>query len=131
MIHNALHEFNLDGFEILFIENVGNLVCPAEFYLGENLRVMVYSVVEGIEKPKKYPLMFHEVEVVLLNKIDLLPYAGVELDELKKNVLDVNPFAKIFAISCRTGEGIDDWVNWLKDRIKKFKHNVESEKNLH
>ncbi len=131
MVHNALHEFKLDGFEILFIENVGNLVCPAEFYLGEDLRVMVYSVVEGIEKPKKYPLMFHEVEVVLLNKIDLLPYAGVELEELKKNVLDVNPFAKIFAISCKTGEGIDDWVNWLKGRIEKFKGNVEGEKNLH
>ncbi|CUS80238.1 hydrogenase accessory protein HypB, partial [Candidatus Kryptonium thompsonii] len=99
MVHNVLHEFKLDGFDILFIENVGNLVCPAEFYLGEDLRVMVYSVVEGAEKPKKYPLMFHEVEVVLLNKIDLLPYAGVELKELEKNVLEVNPNAFILSAS--------------------------------
>jgi len=126
MIHNALHDFKLDGFDILFIENVGNLVCPAEFYLGEDLRAMVYSVVEGAEKPKKYPLMFHEVEVVLLNKIDLLPYAGVEIDELKKNVLEVNPTAKIFPISCRTGDGLDEWINWFRNRVKRFKENVKS-----
>ncbi|CUS99008.1 hydrogenase nickel incorporation protein HypB [Candidatus Kryptobacter tengchongensis] len=126
MVHNALHEFKLDGFDILFIENVGNLVCPAEFYLGEDLRVMVYSVVEGAEKPKKYPLMFHEVEVVLLNKIDLLPYAGVELKDLEKNVLEVNPRAKIFPISCKTGEGIDDWISWFRNRIQKFRENVKS-----
>ncbi|CUS98295.1 hydrogenase nickel incorporation protein HypB [Candidatus Chrysopegis kryptomonas] len=126
MIHNALHDFKLDGFDILFIENVGNLVCPAEFYLGEDLRAMVYSVVEGAEKPKKYPLMFHEVEVVLLNKIDLLPYAGVEIDELKRNVLEVNPTAKIFPISCRTGDGLDEWINWFRNRVKRFKENVKS-----
>ncbi len=131
MVHNALHDFKFDGFDVLFIENVGNLVCPAEFYLGEDLRVMVYSVVEGVDKPKKYPLMFHEVEVVLLNKIDLLPYAGVEIEELKKNVLNVNPLAKIFLISCRTGEGIAEWVKWLEDRIKKFTEDAKGEKNLH
>ena len=106
MVHNVLHEFKVDGFDILFIENVGNLVCPAEFYLGEDLRVMVYSVVEGAEKPKKYPLMFHEVEVVLLNKIDLLPYAGVELKELEKNVLEVNPNAKIFQFHVKLAKGL-------------------------
>ncbi len=131
MIHNALHDFKLDGFDILFIENVGNLVCPAEFYLGEDLRAMVYSVVEGAEKPKKYPLMFHEVEVVLLNKIDLLPYAGVSIDELKRNVAEVNPSAKIFPISCKTGDGFDEWINWFRNRVKRFKENAESEKNLH
>lgn len=131
MIHNALHEFKLDGFDILFIENVGNLVCPAEFYLGEDLRVMVYSVVEGAEKPKKYPLMFHEVEVVLLNKIDLLPYAGVELKELERSVLEVNPNAKIFPISCKTGEGIESWINWFKNRVEKFRENVKGSENLH
>lgn len=131
MIHNALHEFKLDGFDILFIENVGNLVCPAEFYLGEDLKVMVYSVVEGVEKPKKYPLMFHEVEVVLLNKIDLLPYSGVELSEVEKNVREVNPTAKIFPISCKTGIGLDEWVSWFKNRVAKFRENVKSEKNLH
>ncbi len=77
MVSGAVSEFPLDGLDVLFIENVGNLVCPAEFDLGEHLRVMVYSVVEGAEKPKKYPLMFHQSEVVLLNKFDLVPYAGV------------------------------------------------------
>ena len=117
MIHNTLHSFNVEGFDLLFIENVGNLVCPAEFYLGEDLRVMVYSVVEGADKPKKYPIMFHESEAVLLNKIDLVPYAGVSLDELRRNVLEVSPETVIFPISCRTGEGIDEWIAWLERRI--------------
>ena len=121
MIHNALHGFSIDGLELLFIENVGNLVCPAEFNLGEELKVMVFSTVEGAEKPKKYPVMFHEAEAVLLNKIDLLPYSGVALEELEGNVLDVSPEAEIFPMSCRTGEGIDDWVSWLVRRMEKAK----------
>ena len=92
--------------EVLFIENVGNLVCPAEFDLGEALRVMVYSVVEGAEKPKKYPLMFFNSHVVLLNKIDLLPYAGVSLDELTKNVLEVNPRGHCLPDLLPNGAGI-------------------------
>ena len=117
MIHNTLHSFNVDGLDLLFIENVGNLVCPAEFYLGEDLRVMVYSVVEGADKPKKYPVMFHGSEAVLLNKIDLLPYSGVSLDELRRHVLEVSPETVIFPISCRTGEGVEAWIGWLKRRI--------------
>jgi hydrogenase nickel incorporation protein HypB len=117
MIRNALHSFNVDALNLLFIENVGNLVCPAEFYLGEDLRVMVYSVVEGADKPKKYPIMFHESEAVLLNKIDLVPYAGVSLDELRRHVLEVSPETVIFPISCRTGEGVEAWIDWLKRRI--------------
>ena len=117
MIHNAFHGFKLDGLDLLFIENVGNLVCPAEFHLGEDLRVMVFSTVEGSEKPKKYPVMFHESEAVLLNKVDLIPYSGVALEDLISNVLDVNPDANIFPTSCRTGEGIDLWTSWLTSRI--------------
>ncbi|HEX5081147.1 MAG TPA: hydrogenase nickel incorporation protein HypB, partial [Blastocatellia bacterium] len=117
MIHNTLHSFNVDSLDLLFIENVGNLVCPAEFYLGEDLRVMVYSMVEGVDKPKKYPVMFHESEAVLINKIDLAPYAGVSLDELRRNVLEVSPETEIFPISCRTGEGVEAWIDWLKRRI--------------
>lgn len=124
MIHNALKSFNIHNLDLLFIENVGNLVCPAEFNLGEDLRVMVYSTVEGAEKPKKYPMMFHEAEAVILNKIDLLPYAGVDLDQLKKNVLEVNPSAIIFPVSCRTGEGLDAWVDWLKSRIEKSRETM-------
>ncbi len=117
MIHSALRSYDVDGLDLLFIENVGNLVCPAEFYLGEDLRVMVYSVVEGADKPKKYPTMFHESEVVLLNKIDLAPYSGVNLDDLRRNVLEVSPQTVILPISCRTGEGVEAWIEWLKQRI--------------
>lgn len=118
MVSKAVAEFPMDGVRVLFIENVGNLVCPAEFYLGEHLRVMVYSVVEGAEKPKKYPLMFHTSDVVLLNKVDLVPYAGVEIEDLKRNVLEVNPRATIFPVSCRTGDGLDAWVEWLDSAIR-------------
>ncbi len=118
MVHSALHSFKIDDLDLLFIENVGNLVCPAEFYLGEDLRVMVFSTVEGAEKPKKYPVMFHESEAVLLNKVDLLPYSGVSLDELRRNVLEVSPETMIFPISCRTGEGVDEWIAWLKQKIE-------------
>lgn len=118
MVHNALHEFNLEEFDLLFIENVGNLVCPAEFNLGEDLKIMVFSVVEGAEKPKKYPLMFHEADAVILNKIDLLPYSGVPVEELEKNVREINPKADIFSLSCRTGDGFDEWIEWLKTKIK-------------
>ena len=118
MIAKALAEFRPDDVSLLIIENVGNLVCPAEFDLGEHLRVMVCSVVEGADKPKKYPLMFHTADVVLLNKIDLLPYAGVELSELWKNVADVNPRAQIFPVSCRTGEGMHPWIDWLTEKLE-------------
>ena len=117
MVRRAIAEFPLQPVDVLFIENVGNLVCPAEFNLGEDLRVLVYSVVEGVEKPKKYPLMFHKADAVLLNKIDLIPYAGVELEELRKNVIEVNPRAVIFPISCRTGEGVEPWTEWLAEKI--------------
>jgi hydrogenase nickel incorporation protein HypB len=121
MIHNSFQGFNITNFDVLFIENVGNLVCPAEFNLGEDLKVMVYSTVEGAEKPKKYPLMFHEADAVILNKMDLLPYSGVSLDELKQNVHEVNPGVPIFLMSCRTGEGVDQWNLWLSERIKTAK----------
>ena len=118
MVHNAFHGFDVTNFDVLFIENVGNLVCPAEFNLGEDLKIMVYSTTEGAEKPKKYPLMFHEADAVILNKIDLIPYAGVALEELARNVREVNPLAPIFAISCRTGEGMAEWMTWLRQQIQ-------------
>lgn len=118
MVHNSLHGFDVTQFDLLVIENVGNLVCPAEFSLGEDLRVMVFSTVEGAEKPKKYPLMFHEADAVILNKMDLLPHSGVSFDELVRNVEDVNPNAPIFPVSCRTGDGVDVWVDWLRTMIK-------------
>ena len=117
MVHNAFHGFDVKGFDVLFIENVGNLVCPAEFNLGEDLKIMVFSTTEGAEKPKKYPLMFHEADAVILNKVDLAPYTGISIEELAQNVREVNPLAPIFAVSCRTGEGIDAWITWLREQI--------------
>ena len=117
MIRSGLQGFNVEGLDLLFIENVGNLVRPVEFDLGEDSRVMVFSVVEGADKPRKYPVMFHEVEAVLLNKIDLVPYSEIDLPKLMSNVLDVNPEARIFPVSCRTGAGLGRWTKWLEARI--------------
>jgi len=114
MVRRALDEFTVDGLDVLFIENVGNMICPAAFDLGEHQRVVVYSVAEGADKPKKYPVIFHRAGVVLINKIDLLPYTGVDLDELRGNVLEVNPEAAVIPLSCRTGEGFDAWLTWLR-----------------
>ena len=121
MVHNAIHKFEIKDLDLLFIENVGNLVCPAEFELGEDLKIMVYSTVEGAEKPKKYPLMFHEADAVILNKIDLLPYSGVSLEELTRNVREVNPWAPIFPLSCRTGEGLPSWITWFRMQLAEEK----------
>lgn len=122
MVAQALQQFPpAEDLDVLFIENVGNMVCPAEFDLGESLRVMVYSVVEGAEKPKKYPLMFHQAHAVLLNKADLIPYAGVSVDELERNVREVNPQARILPVSCRTGEGLDAWLDWLLSAVSEHR----------
>ena len=93
-------------------------MCPADFDLGENLKIMIFSVVEGAEKPQKYPVMFHAADAVLLNKIDLLPYLDLSLDTLIQNVREINPKAAIFPISCKSGEGIDDFNNWLIEKIE-------------
>ncbi len=118
MIHNSLHHFDLDGLDLLIIENVGNLVCPAEFDLGEDDRVMVYSVTEGHDKPKKYPLMFHRSHLIVMNKIDLIPHTDFDLGKARKDASDINPKANIIELSCATGEGLDQWIAWLKDRVK-------------
>jgi hydrogenase nickel incorporation protein HypB len=118
MIQEAIAEFPIGELDLLIVENIGNMVCPASYDLGEDFRVMVYSTTEGAEKPKKYPKMFHRSDCVILNKIDLVPYTNVSLDELRQNVLDVSPRAQIFPVSCRTGEGLDGWVGWLREKIK-------------
>lgn len=120
MIQNTINKIPLAETELLFIENVGNLVCPAEFYLGEDLKVMVFSVVEGEEKPIKYPFMFHEADAVILNKIDLIEYSGIELYTLVDNVFKINPAVEIFPVSCRNGDGIIEWTNWLRSKVKFF-----------
>jgi len=117
MIARALAEFPVQGLELLIIENVGNLICPASYNLGEDFRVVVASATEGAEKPKKYPVMFNKADLVLLNKADLAALSGVDLAELEKNVREVNPNAKVVTLSCKTGEGLDAWLNWLRDAI--------------
>jgi hydrogenase nickel incorporation protein HypB len=117
MISRALQEFPFDDLDLLVIENVGNLICPASYDLGEGLRVVLCSVAEGPEKPKKYPVMFHKADAILLNKIDLGMPSGEDQRELERNVRDVNPRAKVFAISCRTGEGLVAWTEWLTSAV--------------
>ena len=118
MVARALDKFPVNDLDLLVIENVGNLICPASFDLGESLRVVVCSVAEGPEKPKKYPVMFNKAQVVLINKIDLAEASGADLRELTKNVREVNPQATIFALSSKTGEGLEAWTNWLKQAVE-------------
>lgn len=119
MIYEVLGELPLNTLDILVIENVGNLVCPAEFKVGENIKVMLLSVTEGHDKPLKYPLMFQESAALVLNKVDLVPYTNVDMNKIKKDALSLNPGLKIFEVSCRTGEGIAGWISWLKEVSKK------------
>ena len=119
MVRNAIKKLELDSTGILIIENVGNLVCPSNFDLGEDKRVVVFSTTEGTDKPLKYPSMFHNANVVIINKIDLLPYTDFSLDEAKENVYQLNPKAVIFETSCTTGEGIGAWCEWLLNKAKK------------
>jgi hydrogenase nickel incorporation protein HypB len=118
MIERALEAFPVNDLDLLIIENVGNLICPASFDLGESLRAVVCSVAEGPEKPKKYPVMFNKANVVLVNKIDLADASGVDRNELERNIRDVNPTATIFSLSARTGEGLTAWTNWLLQAVK-------------
>ena len=113
MVRSALPELPLDEIDLLVIENVGNLVCPAEFKVGEDARIMVSSVTEGEEKPLKYPLMFRACELVLINKIDLLPHLDFDLDRFLYNLDSVHPGVDRLLVSARTGEGIDEWRDWL------------------
>lgn len=113
MIASALTSIDLTSIDVLVIENVGNLVCPAEFRLGEDVNIMILSVTEGDEKPLKYPLMFRESSLLLINKVDLLRYTNFSLEEAKANARKVHPDIEIMDISCTTGEGISEWTAWL------------------
>jgi hydrogenase nickel incorporation protein HypB len=119
MISEALPAINVEQLDVLFVENVGNLVCPAEFDLGEYHKVMMLSVTEGDDKPEKYPLMFHEASVLLINKTDLLPYVDCDMGKIRKTVLNLNPHIKIFEISCQTQEGLGAWYRWILDQKQK------------
>ncbi len=118
MVSHAVENFDLDALDVLLIENVGNLVCPASFDLGENHKVVVLSVTEGEDKPLKYPAMFHNADVMLLNKVDLLPHVDFDMEKCKEMARRVNPDIQIFDVSSRTGEGMDGWYGWLASHTR-------------
>ncbi|HEY2214212.1 MAG TPA: hydrogenase nickel incorporation protein HypB [Acidimicrobiales bacterium] len=113
MVQSGLSRMPLDDLELLIIENVGNLVCPAEFRVGEHAKAMVYAITEGEEKPYKYPVMFRAAEVVVVNKIDLLPHLDFDLGLFLSNLKDINPDAQVIHASARTGQGLNEWCDWL------------------
>lgn len=116
MVLRALEEIDVDGLQLLFIENVGNLVCPVVFDLGETYRVAVVSAAEGHDKPAKYPALFRTAQVTVLNKIDLIPYLDFDEEQFTSDVRRLNPEMPILRVSCRTGEGVREWVEWLLKR---------------
>jgi len=118
LVRDAFNQFNNVETELLIIENVGNLVCPAGYDLGEDIKVIIASTTEGDDKPLKYPAMFRNSSVLIINKIDLLPFVSCSLDTIKRNALSINPALKVFEISCKTNEGIHGWCNWLQSKIK-------------
>jgi len=124
MVLQALDHFNYDGLDILFIENVGNLVCPAAFDLGEDYRVTLIASTEGDDKPKKYPRMFLTSELMLVSKSDLLPYVPFSVDAVTQDARDINPDLEVIAISSLSGHGIDEWCDWLKQKSAEKKNNT-------
>lgn len=132
MIHNALHELKLDEFDIIFIENVGNLVCPASFDLGQHKNITLLSVPEGDDKPAKYPVMFRTSDLVLISKSDLLPVLDdFNPENAKKTIRELACTAPIYELSSKTSDGMDHWINWLDDQVQQLnlatipKHNAE------
>jgi hydrogenase nickel incorporation protein HypB len=120
LVQDALGNIDLKGIQLLVIENVGNLVCPANYDLGEHIKVVVASTTEGDDKPLKYPAMFRNASVLLVNKIDLLPYVNCNITELKNNALQINPSLIVFETSCTTKQGIGEWCAWLENQVKMY-----------
>jgi hydrogenase nickel incorporation protein HypB len=118
MLRGALDQLDLPGFDLLLVENVGNLVCPAEFRLGTHKSILIASVPEGDDKPYKYPGMYRGVNALLINKVDLLPYVSFRMDYFQRGVEALNPGVMTFPVSCRTGDGLDTWVEWLVSQTR-------------
>ncbi len=116
MVRSGLDQLSLSDLDVLIIENVGNLVCPAEFDVGQDARAMVYAITEGEEKPLKYPVMFRAVEAIVINKMDLLPHLDFDMELFRSNLAKINPTALTFEVSAKTGEGLDAWIDWLAER---------------
>jgi hydrogenase nickel incorporation protein HypB len=122
MLQQALPHLNLVETDLLIVENVGNLICPSNFRLGTHLNVLIASVPEGDDKPYKYPGMYRGVDVVVINKIDLLPYVPFDMDYFRQGVEILNPGVAVFPLSCRTGEGLSSWLAWVGDRLLQTSH---------
>ncbi|MFW5818534.1 MAG: hydrogenase nickel incorporation protein HypB [Desulfovermiculus sp.] len=118
MVQEALGQLDLEGLDILFVENVGNLVCPAAFDLGEDLKITLLSVPEGDDKPLKYPSMFVRSQLMILNKLDLIPYLEFSLEQATQGAQTVNPDLEVISVSARTGENLKAWYEWLRRRLK-------------
>jgi hydrogenase nickel incorporation protein HypB len=116
MIQVALERIDMDSLDVVLIENVGNLLCPAEFRLGEHLRVVVSSTPEGDDKPLKYPLIFADADAIIINKTDLLPYVDFDIERFTRSIRNLNAAVPFFPLSCKTGEGVAEWVSWLRSR---------------
>ncbi|MFZ5564953.1 MAG: hydrogenase nickel incorporation protein HypB [Thermodesulfobacteriota bacterium] len=117
VIESAAENFDLAALDLLIVENVGNLVCPAEFDIGEDARAVVLSVTEGEDKPLKYPLMFRVCDVALLNKVDLLPHLDFDIDQAEANILQVHPDMPVFRTASKTGQGLDPWLKWIRKNV--------------
>jgi len=124
MVSKVLPEFNWQATDLMIIENVGNLVCPADFDLGEAFKVIVLSIVEGDDKPAKYPVIFRNAKAVVLNKMDLEAYTDVNMESMKKDILAINPTIQIFEVSCRNGNGLEAWTSWLSQEVKGNRESV-------
>lgn len=122
MTKQGLEELGYDGMDLVILENVGNLVCPAEFDTGSNMNAMILSIPEGDDKPLKYPLMFEVSDCVIINKIDVLPYFDFDIEAAKERAKRLNPEVEIFEISAKTGQGIDELANWLEAKVKQWKN---------
>jgi hydrogenase nickel incorporation protein HypB len=118
MIESALKDMPLDDLDLILIENVGNLICPSEFTLGEHKRVVISSLPEGDDKPIKYPLIFIDAHAVIINKMDLLPHVDFDMGAFRNSVTGLNPEVEFFQISCKTGEGIEGWCSWVLEQAK-------------
>jgi hydrogenase nickel incorporation protein HypB len=121
-IHILEHQYNPHDLDLVLVENVGNLVCPAEFEVGEHAKVALLSVTEGEDKPLKYPIMFREADCLLITKIDLVPYLDIDLDRLISNIKQINSQVTIISISAKTGEGLTTWLNWVRSQIIKLEN---------
>jgi hydrogenase nickel incorporation protein HypB len=118
VVERAVADLDLDAIDLLIVENIGNLVCPAEFDIGEDRRVVVLSVTEGEDKPAKYPLMFRQCDATLLNKIDLMPYLDFDMDRVRSSIGNIHPGMPVYEISAKTEAGFDGWIEWLQDQVK-------------